>query len=185
MKTYGKQPEALLSITKVMLRDLADFPPEKILNAFKLHAQRSDEFPTTADIIGLIKRNGRPPLRESDIIAIRKKPGDTRTDDEWAMLREWEAQQQDGWRDESEPMRDTSLAVENARLRQEVIGLKGEIKRLSGQLHEARMAKGLEKPKPSQQQKLADTVKAMRDGGATEADIDEFLLPYGGVAALA
>ena len=101
------------------------------------------------------------------------------------MLREWEAQQREGWRDESEPKRDASLAVENARLRQEVIGLKDEIKRLSGQLHEARMAKGLEKPKPSQQQKLAATVKAMQDMGATQADIDEFLLPYGGMAALA
>ena len=68
----------------------------------------------------MIKRNGRPPLKESDIIAIRRKDGEFRTLAEWEALKEWELEQVDGWQmwDESEKV--TDFAQENIRLRQEL-----------------------------------------------------------------
>ena len=174
MKTYGKEPESLGSITRVMLNDLADFPPEQIIAAFRTHAQRSSEFPTTYDLIGLIRRNGRPPLRESDVIAIRKKAGEDRTPDEWGMLREWDREQTDGWHVPSDPAKSAADSGELRRLRQENITLKAEIKRLGGLLHEVRQANGLERPSIPMQEKVLNTIRAMRAGNASIEDIEAF-----------
>ncbi len=73
IKTYGKEPESLDSIIEGFDCDLAGYPAEKSLLAIKTHSQRSQEFPTTADIIGLIRRNGRPPLTEAQFVAINRK----------------------------------------------------------------------------------------------------------------
>lgn len=130
MKTYGKAPESLDSIIAVMLRDLEGYPRDKVMAAFKLHAQRSAEFPTTADLIGIIKRNGKPPLRESDVIAIRRKDGELRTPEEWAMLREWDAQAAEGWGSEyRNEQKERATLEENIRLRQRVAELEAEVRR--------------------------------------------------------
>ena len=179
MKTYGKEPESLASITATMLADMADFPPDKILAAFRTHAQRSQEFPTTADLVGLIRRNGKPPLKESDIIAIRKKDGQDRTSEDWALLKEWDADQQQGWKEFSDPAKDAATLEENVRLRQKMVGLELEVKRLNELLHQERMAKGLEKPKPSMQEKIQKTINAMRAAGAPEDDIETFIKDCG------
>src|SRR4051812_42867699 len=72
MKTYGKEPESLEGITRIFKRALSAFSVDHILRAVSTHAQRSQEFPTVADIVGLIRRNGRPPLTESQYIAISR-----------------------------------------------------------------------------------------------------------------
>jgi hypothetical protein len=183
MKTYGKEPESLGSITRVMLNDLADFPPEKIIAAFRTHAQRSAEFPTTYDLIGLIRRNGRPPLRESDVIAIRRKAGEDRTPDEWATLRRWDDEQRDGWDVPPDSAKAAGDSDEIRRLRQNNLTLKAEVKRLGDLLHEARQMKGLEKPSIPMQKKVQNTIRAMRQQGAAETDIEAFASANGMDAA--
>ena len=174
MKTYGKEPESLSSITATMLSDLSEFPPESILRAFKTHAQRNQEFPTTADIIGLIKRNGRPPLKESDIIAIRKKEVCDWTRAEAEMVEEWQAQQQDGWRDFADPLKDEATLQENLRLRGELGQLRQEVRRLTELLAETRREKRLDPPKPSHREKVENTIRAMKAEGAPAQDIQLF-----------
>ncbi len=178
MKTYGKEPESLDSIISLFNEGLADFPVDKINAAFRLHAQRSAEFPTLADIVGIIRRNGKPTLKESDIIAIRKKDGEDRTGAEWAMLKEWDAQQQEGWRDDPDPQKDAAMLTENLRLRQHVSDLKDEIRRLSDLLREVRVAKGIEPQAPSLAEKVDRTIRAMRESGAPETDVSTFASQY-------
>lgn len=173
MKTYGKAPESLSSITSAMLNDLVDFPAEKIMRAFKTHAQRSDEFPTTSNIIGLIKRNGKAPLSKEMFIAISKKDGGDRSPADWQYLREYQREQESEWEDCGEEKQDTHR-IENNRLRNEIIALKQEITRLSELLHEERMCKGIETPKPTMQEKIDKTIDAMRQMGAPEEDIEVF-----------
>ncbi len=179
MKTYGKEPESLGSITRVMLTDLADFSPETVLLAFRTHAQRSQEFPTTADLVALIRRNGKPPLKESDIIAIRKKDGQDRSPQDWAMLREWDQMQNESWSMHNDPNRNQEIQQENVRLRSDVSDLLGQLSELKRLLAEARMARRLERPVLSTEQKVVATAKAMRDGGASEDDTIAFLQGYG------
>jgi hypothetical protein len=180
MKTYGKEPESLESITTTMLKDLADFPKDQIALAFKIHAQRSVEFPTTADIVGLIKRKGKPPLKESDIIAIRKKDGEHRTREDWGMLTEWDAQQNESFPEfADDTAKHDALLADNISLRRQLASAKDEISRLSNLLTEARVANGIEQPKPDMQTKIDRTAKHMRETGAPQENIDEFLLSNG------
>jgi len=179
MKTYGKEPESLASITAVMLSDLAEFAPEKIMQAFKTHAQRNEEFPTTANLVSLIRRNGKPSLRESDIIAIRKKDGEDRTSAEWAMLKDWDEQQQEGWRDIADAQKDMATLQENLRLRQEVKQLTEEVRRLGDLLTEIRRSQGIERPESTLTDKVQNTIAAMRSSGASEEEIAAFSKQYG------
>jgi hypothetical protein len=179
LKTYGKEPESLQGIISLFTEVLSGFTPDKINAAFKTHAERSAEFPTPADIVGLIRRNGRPPIKESDVIAIRKKDGQDRTLKEWKMLREWDAEQQEGWRDDDDQVKGEASQQENTRLRQEIITLKGENGRLKELLSKARQEKGIETPVLTVQQKVVATIQAMRLGGANEADVESFASSYG------
>lgn len=181
MKTYGKEPESLGSIVEIFTTDLAEYPAETILLAIKTHSKRSQEFPTVADIVGLIHRNGRPPLSRETYIGISKKDGEARTPDEWRYLRDYEAEQHgEEWGTEHRDQRQEAAdRAELERLRWDVEALRDENRRLATLLHEARMSKGLERPKPSLEQQIQQTVTAMRQGGASEADVEEFLRPYG------
>ena len=176
MKTYGKEPESLGSITRLMLNDLADYPPEKIMAAFKTHAQRCAEFPTTHDLISIIRRNGKPPLRESEIIAIRKKAGEDRTAEDWAMLREWEREMNEGW-DEPDAAKQAEAHADNHRLRLENQKLKAEVQRLSELLRTS--PQPLAKPALTTEQKAVNTIRAMRQANAPLADIEEFAASMG------
>lgn len=179
MKTYGKEPESLESIVSLFNESLANFPFEKINAAFIIHAQRSQEFPTPSDIVGLIRRNGKPPIKESDVIAIRKKDGSDRTNSDWQLLREWDDQQQEGWDDIPDPVKDQATLQENIQLRQRVNVLEHDVELLRKLLHDARMAKGFERPRPSVEEKVTATISAMRAAGATDEDITAFASEYG------
>lgn len=150
---------------------LADYPADKVLMAFDTWSKRSGEFPTIADIVGLIERNGAPPIKESDVIAIRKIDGASRTDQQWRILREWERQQSAGWGgDDSTKER---LAEQNKQLRKENQALKRENKRLAGMVGEKQPT-----PKPweiPQESKIQNTIDGLRASGASDQVIAEFL----------
>lgn len=180
MKTYGKEPESLVSITQIFLNDLAEFPPEKVMMAIKTHSQRSQEFPTVADLVGIIKRNGKPPLKESDVIAVRKKDGELRTPDDWQLLREWDHQQSDGWQtDYYDKVKEETKDAEITRLRKQVFELKQESDRAWEEVKKLRVSQGIEKPAPEVQDQIDRTVAMMREMGAPQNDIDEFLVLQG------
>lgn len=184
MKTYGKEPESLDGITRTLLKDLADFPAEKILKAFSVHATRSQEFPTTCDIVGLIKRNGRPPLKESDVIAVRKKDGEDRTQADWQLLREWEAQQREGFEEDFSEEKQASLISDNARMRTQIQAQQAEIERLGRLVNKLRFERnepqGLASPMLADKQtKIQRTLDFMRQTNTPESDIKQFALEHG------
>jgi hypothetical protein len=181
-RIYGKEPDSLVAVNQVFHNVLGGLPGEQVVRAFQLWMQRSQEFPTPADIVGIVKRKGRPPLKECDIIAIRKKDGQDRTREEWAMLREWEDQQSETFSEFADQPADEGKLQENVRLRQEIASLRREIERLTHLLGEARRAKGLEKPQPSVMERVTRTVEEMRRSGASEADVELFQSEYGSAA---
>lgn len=183
MKTYGKEPEALDGIIAVMMRDLQDFEPQTVLRAFSTHAQRSQEFPTTADIVGLIKRNGKPPMLESRYISISRKNGEDRTDEEWRYLKAYESEQASGWNDTHDTAKQDDFREENIRLRQEGFEARMENKRLNRVIDEMR-AKLAEPapPPPSHAEKVRRTIAAMAAANFPKADIDAFRAQQGASA---
>lgn len=70
---YGKNPEQLTNTVKLFRLVLADFTIEQINKAFVTHLQRSNEMPTPSEIVGLIQRDGRPPLDKSVYVALVQK----------------------------------------------------------------------------------------------------------------
>lgn len=173
-KLFGRDPGNAEAITRMFHALLGKYPAKHCLRAFELWLERSPEFPTPADIIGIIRRKGKAPLSREVYIAISKKDPELRDASDWQFLREYEEEQRDeitGFEDEV--MADATLR-ETIRLRQQVKSLTAENERLADLLHQTRLAKGMEQPKPSRQDKVAATVAAMRAGGAAEEDIATF-----------
>lgn len=160
------------AITILFHRICESYPAEKVIKAFERWLETSTEFPTPADIIGLIKRNGRPPLKESDIIAIRKKDGELRTPDDWKMLRQWEAQQLDEWAGDeaAEQQKVSQLLKDNESLRKQLRAAYDEIRRLGDLIQAIRN----EKP-PEDENKISKTIDYMKSIGAPQSDIDDFI----------
>lgn len=182
-RLYGKPPESATSmatITNMFHAMLGKYPAEQVTRAFELWMERGQQFPTPADIISLIKRKGKPPLKESDIIAIRKKDGENRTRDEWDMLAEWDAQHSESFSEfTDDTQKHDALLADNISLRKQLASAKDELARVSALLTETRIAKGIEQPKPDMQTKIARTAQHMRETGASQDDIDEFLMSNG------
>lgn len=176
MKTYGKEPESLESIIRIFKKDLSNYPTQAIMKAISIHSQRSQEFPTVSDISGIIKRKGRPPIKESDVIAVRKKDGQDRTPDDWALLREWDEQQRHEEFGEEIAVEDyTRLKDETIRLRLQIKELQNENKRLAQLLRNEQLKNSQPKESISQDERLENTVKHMRETGAPESDINDFV----------
>lgn len=181
-KLYGREPEAFEASVQVIQRVLSGYPAEKAEKAVLTWLERSAEFPTPADLVGLIKRNGKPPLRESDIIAIRKKEGADRTREEWDALKEWDAQQSEGWGGADDQAKLDATLADNIRLRNEIMGLRDEVRRLSDLL-KAREAVSLEqapaapppRPVPSLKERIDAVVSSMRLFGASEEEVAQFI----------
>jgi|GEM_PF-3888949 len=169
-KLYGRDTANAGQVTEVFHTMLADYPADKVVRAFETWLSRSQEFPTPADIIGLIQRNGRPPLSKERYIAINKKDGEYRTPDDWQYLRDYEAEQDTGWGGETIYQQE-----ENTRLRQQLAEAKIEIQRLNTLVHDLKVERRIEKPAPSVQERVMKTVEYMRQTGAQESDIEEFL----------
>lgn len=173
-KLYGRDPGNAEAITRMFHALLGKYPAKHCFRAFELWLERSQEFPTPADIVGIIRRKGKAPLSREVYIAISKKAPELRDASDWQLLREYEEEQREdviGFEDEVKA--DATLR-ENIHLRQQVKSLTAENERLADLLHQARLAKGMEQPKPSRQEQVVATVAAMRAGGAAEEDIAAF-----------
>ena len=96
-KLYGKSPEDAPTITKLFQTILAEQPAEKVTKALEIWLQRSTEFPTPADIIALIKNNGKPPVSEARIASIFRKNYNERSTEENWILRKYEEEQNEGF----------------------------------------------------------------------------------------
>ena len=90
LKTYGKEPEQLDSVKKLMHFALADYPWEKIREALAFYFRNNTDFPAPADIVQIIERGNKPPFDKAVYVNITKKRGDERTSEEWKYMREYE-----------------------------------------------------------------------------------------------
>jgi hypothetical protein len=162
---------------------LGDYPAEKVKKAFMTHVQREEELPTLAGIINLIKRNGRPPLKESDVIAARKKHGEDRTKHDWQIIREWDALQSEEW-DASPQEKAENQKLENAKLRQEIMELRKRNDALMTQGYidqQAQKAQEAVRPtfkgmtaQEAEQARHERTINEMKKRGATDDEILEY-----------
>lgn len=179
-KTYGKTPEALESIVAIFLRDLGHYSAQVVMDAIALHSRRSAEFPTVADIDGLIRRNGRPPLSEAMYVAIQRKRGEDRTPEDWQYLRDFEADQRGvALYDENEIH---ALRAEVGDVRRELRAAKDEARRWHDLLqHERkqRVEAAKEYTPPTELEKAARTIAVMQRAHAPHEDIVEFASAYG------
>lgn len=91
LKTYGKEPEQLDSVKKLMHFALADYPWQKIQDALAFYFRHNTEFPAPADLVQIIERGNKPPFDRAVYTTLSKKHPADRTSDEWAYMREYEA----------------------------------------------------------------------------------------------
>lgn len=178
-KVYGKRPENILAVNQLFHTLLGKYESAQVLRAFELWLERSPEFPTPADIVGIIKRRGRPPLTRETYIAVSRKDAEMRDAADWRLLREYEAEQRDEVSGFGDDVKADAGVRENIALRQQVKTLQAEVDRLVGLLREARIAHGSERPTPTREQKVRATADAMRAGGASDEDIVAFLVGQG------
>lgn len=90
LKTYGKEPEQLDSVKKLMHFALADYNIQQVREAFAYYFKHNSEFPAPADIVQIIERGNKPPFDRSVYVTISKKQADQRTSAEWAYMRDYE-----------------------------------------------------------------------------------------------
>ncbi len=174
-KLYGRDVANSGHVINLFQRILAKYPADRAIKAFELWLERSQEFPTPADIIGLIKRNGRPPIKESDVIAVRKKYGADRSSDDWQLLREWDKQQNEEWGgDYEDNVKDTATEQENIKLRQKLKEMEFQLVAVNESLKSLRVEKGVAKPEYTKEEKVRRTIEAMRSEGAKQEDIEDF-----------
>lgn len=91
LKTYGKEPEQLESVNGMFQLVLADYPIEKIRQAFAFYLRRNSEMPAPADIAQIIDRGNKPPFEKAVYVSISRKSAEHRTSEEWAYMRDYEA----------------------------------------------------------------------------------------------
>jgi hypothetical protein len=173
-KLYGRQPENIEIINRTFHSVLGKFPADKVVRAFEVWLERSQEFPTPADIIGLVKRNGKPSLSKELYIAISRKDGAERSPDDWRYLRDYEADQRGEAMsdDQVDERKAEAVQEENRRLRARVRELEAENRR-AWDIAEAKPAP-IERARPNLAVKIAATIAAMKADGAPEADIEAF-----------
>ncbi len=90
LKLYGKEPEALESMTPMFNLVLAEYPMEKIQKAMAFYLKTNNEMPAPADIAMIIERGNKPPFDRAVYISISKKRGEDRSSDEWEYVRDYE-----------------------------------------------------------------------------------------------
>lgn len=137
-KTYGKDPEALESIISTYITDLGDYPVQYVIEAVKIHARNSQEYPTISDIVGIIRRRGRKPIPKEVYISKQKIAPEDRSQKDWETIATYENQQDD--ESESLVFSDHVSVVErqneNSNLRKKIIDLKEENARAWGRVRE-------------------------------------------------
>lgn len=174
MKTYGREPESLESTIRIFTKDLEKYPANLILKAISTHAKRSNEFPTTADIIGLIRRNGRPPLSKERYISIQRKEREFWTREERRYVDEYDEELSDSWDDEiASDKKIQQLHADNELLRARLAEAKAENILAWQEVKQLRAIKQ-NKHELNEIEKINRTIKAMEDTGAPKENIEEF-----------
>jgi hypothetical protein len=69
---------------------LADYTLDQVRSAFAFYLKNNSELPAPADICNIIERGGKPPLEKAVYVSICKKDGCSRSDDDWAYIKEYE-----------------------------------------------------------------------------------------------
>jgi hypothetical protein len=94
LKVYGKEPEQLKSVNAMFQLVLADYPMDKIREAFIFYMRHYSEMPTPGDIAQIIMRGGnKPPFERSVYVRLsqkRKEFPEDMTREEWAYLNDYE-----------------------------------------------------------------------------------------------
>jgi hypothetical protein len=90
LKVYGKDPDSLENATKLFHFVLADYPVDKIIDAFSYYLKHNTEFPAPADIANIIERGNKPPFDRSVYVTISKKDPCDRSSEEWAYMCDYE-----------------------------------------------------------------------------------------------
>lgn len=170
-KLYGRSVENTDVVSEVFHRMLARHTSGKVVKAFETWLERSQEFPTPADIVGLIKRNGRSPIKESDVIAVRKKDGEDRTPADWQLLRDWDEQQSDAWEEEPEPVKQQAKLDENIALRARIRKLEADNERMGQELLNLKRLAPRHPVAP--ENKAYNTLRFMKQNGVTESELME------------
>lgn len=175
-KLYGRDVDNSDVIIELFQRMMSKYSGDKVIKSFETWMERSQEFPTPADIIGLIKRGGKPPLSESMFIQISKKDGMDRTPEDWQYLRDYQAFMDDGWEGEPDAAKQSALTEENTRLRAKIKEMELEYERLKHLWIQERDKKTPLASDLTHSDKVQLTAHHMRRAGASEKDISDFLL---------
>ena len=73
LKVYGKEPEALESVVAMHNLVLADYPIQKIREAFAFYLRHNNELPAPSDIANIIERGGKPAFDRSVYLSLVKR----------------------------------------------------------------------------------------------------------------
>jgi hypothetical protein len=149
-RLYGRDVADAGLISELFHRVLGGEPAELVLKAFEFWIARSPEMPTPSDILGLIRRKGKPPHLESRYIAIQRKDPADRTYAETLYCRDFEAEQDRGW-EEHNP--ETPPAPRQS---DEVLRLRAQIARIR-----------------AENAKLAELLERERERWSSNADLDQ------------
>lgn len=171
---YGRAPESTKTISNLFHSLLAPYPAHKVIKAFETWIEKSQEFPTPADIIGLIKRNGRAAITDAQYIAVSKMMGEDRSPADWQLMRDYEAEKRTGWNGAEDPKKETDYRDENIRLRQEIKRLKAQFDCMTMVARERVEVRRLQAESPAV--KVENTVVMMQKEGFSQTDIDAFIL---------
>lgn len=178
MKTYGKEPESLESIVRIFKKDLAKYPIEKVLLAISTHASRCDEFPTVADIVGIIKRNGKQPLSKEIYISISKKEFGERTWQEKRYIADYEEQERgEQWDLVADEEKKQITIYENEMLRKKLKEAEAENRRAWDEVSYLRAKYSELKRETIQvepEDKILKTIEYLRNIGASPNEIEAF-----------
>jgi len=169
--TYGKTADDMAIMVDGFITDLAEFPGDKVMLAFRTHARHCDRMPTLKDIRGLIERNGRAEVKESDIIALRQKADWEKTPDDWALIRDYENRLYVGWGGKSDTEKIAELRHENKKLRERIKAL--EANNSSKKIGQSTVCKSFSASIPDSKSQLEQTIDWMRQTGASYKAIQE------------
>lgn len=86
---YGREPEAADNIRRGFRMVLADYPIDKIREAFDFHLKNSRDFPVPADIAIIIERGNKPPFDRAVYIAISRKDREFWSTEEYQYMEDY------------------------------------------------------------------------------------------------
>lgn len=90
LKVYGREPEQMEAAAKMFSFVLAEYPIEKISEAFRFYFKHNKEMPTPADIVNIIERGNRPAFDKGVYTALSMKKDYQRSFAEDQYVHEYE-----------------------------------------------------------------------------------------------